>query len=200
MSSGAAAGVAAAFGAPIGGVLFSLEGGCSFWNQLLTWRTVCSMVVLPGILSAQFVTQSIFCTQLFCSFCATFSLNFFMSVSQGNRIGHIQLGSPGLVNFGTFGTVCMVLILQCILRAILCIDKCLQEEGTLWNAYHLFIFILMGVVGGLLGALFNSLNISLSRYRLKYLHRRRRIWQYVYNYPSDIIFNAYYGVYMLYLC
>ena len=109
VSSGAAAGVAAAFGAPIGGVLFSLEGGCSFWNQLLTWRTVCSMVVLPGILtmSAQSVTQSIFCTQLFCSFCATFSLNFFMSVSQGNRIGHIQLGSPGLVNFGTFGTVCI---------------------------------------------------------------------------------------------
>ena len=56
---------------------------------------------------------------------------------------------------------------------------CLQEEGTLWNAYHLFIFLLMGVVGGLLGALFNSLNITLSRYRMKYLHRRRRIWQYV---------------------
>ncbi|KFZ66528.1 H(+)/Cl(-) exchange transporter 7, partial [Podiceps cristatus] len=121
VSAGAAAGVSAAFGAPVGGVLFSLEEGASFWNQFLTWRI------------------------FFASMISTFTLNSVLSVYHGNAW---DLSSPGLINFGKF-----------------------DNEKMGYTIQEIPIFIFMGVVGGILGALFNALNYWLTMFRIRYIHQ-----------------------------
>ncbi|CAH1784480.1 unnamed protein product [Owenia fusiformis] len=78
VAAGAAAGVSAAFGAPIGGVLFSLEEGASFLYQTLTWRMVAASVT------------------------ATLTINIVVSLVHGHPE---NLSEPGLISFGQFSDI-----------------------------------------------------------------------------------------------
>eukprot|EP01128_Nolandella_sp_AFSM9_P007507 TRINITY_DN4131_c0_g1_i1.p1 TRINITY_DN4131_c0_g1~~TRINITY_DN4131_c0_g1_i1.p1 ORF type:complete len:888 (+),score=102.47 TRINITY_DN4131_c0_g1_i1:24-2666(+) len=125
VSGGAAAGVAAAFGAPVGGVLFALEEGASFWNQQLTWRT------------------------FFCAMVSTFTLNFWLSgASDHAHFG--DLSSPGLINFGSF------------------------ETRADYSILHIPFFLILGVLGGGLGAAFNGINAKITALRLRYVSSNLR--------------------------
>ncbi|XP_066140064.1 H(+)/Cl(-) exchange transporter 7 [Euwallacea fornicatus] len=120
VSGGAAAGVAAAFGAPVGGVLFSLEEGTSFWNQSLTWKT------------------------FFASIVSTFTLNLILSAYHGVPG---NLSYPGLFNLGEF-------------------------ESFTYRMFEIPFFIIMGSIGGLLGALWNHINYKITVFRMRYIRRR----------------------------
>eukprot|EP01018_Ginkgo_biloba_P005281 Gb_12444 [translate_table: standard] len=51
VSAGTAAGLAAAFGSPIGGVLYSLEEASSFWSRKVMWRSLVCTSVATMLLS-----------------------------------------------------------------------------------------------------------------------------------------------------
>lgn len=143
VSGGAAAGVAAAFGAPVGGVLFSLEEGASFWNQSLTWRI------------------------FFASIVSTFTLNVVLSTYHG-RPG--DLSYAGLLNFGKF-------------------------ENISYDLFELPTFVIMGVIGGLLGSLFNHINYKLTVFRMRNIHAR---WMRVMEAVIVAAFSATLGFMMMY--
>lgn len=112
ITSGAGAGVAAAFGAPLGGTLFSLEEVSSFWSTILTWRTffTCMIAVL---------VMKIF---------SDFQAGFFDS---------------GLMIF----------------------DVGADEQNAQYHLLEVIPFLVIGVLGGLLGAGFTAMNLWVGRIR-----------------------------------
>ena len=60
-------------------------------------------------------------SQLFCSFCSTFTLNLFLSRVVGNEFG--VLGAPSLVDFGVFQQVLYTCI-HVYISLYMCMCKC----------------------------------------------------------------------------
>ena len=80
ISAGAAAGIAAAFGAPIGGVLFSLEEASTFWRESTTRRALFSASIATFVLA---LARAVF-----------------LEGSAASE--HTQMKNPGLLRVGDF--------------------------------------------------------------------------------------------------
>ncbi|WCJ30624.1 chloride channel C [Euphorbia peplus] len=107
ITSGAAAGVAAAFRAPVGGVLFALEEVASWWRSALLWRTFFTTAVVAIVLRA------------FIEYCETGKCGLF--------------GEGGLIMYDV------------------------SSSTVSYSGPDLLAVILLGVIGGIFGSLYNYL-------------------------------------------
>ncbi|CAI8611538.1 unnamed protein product [Vicia faba] len=107
ITCGAAAGVAGAFRAPVGGVLFALEEAASWWRSALLWRTFFTTAVVAVVLKC------------FTEYC------------KGGNCG--LFGEGGLIMFEV------------------------NYAKPSYSIPDLLVVIFLGVVGGLLGSLYNYL-------------------------------------------
>ncbi|XP_039688781.1 chloride channel protein CLC-c isoform X2 [Medicago truncatula] len=107
ITCGAAAGVAGAFRAPVGGVLFALEEAASWWRSALMWRTFFTTAVVAVVLRG------------------------FMEYCKGGICG--LFGEGGLIMFDV------------------------NSVKPAYSIPDLLVVIFLGVIGGLLGSLYNYL-------------------------------------------
>ncbi|URE29191.1 chloride channel [Musa troglodytarum] len=122
VTCGCAAGVAAAFRAPVGGVLFALEEVTSWWRSQLMWRVFFTSAVVAVVVRSA------------------------MSWCKSGKCGHF--GSGGFIIWDIPNG---------------------QED---YSFQELLPMAIIGIISGILGALFNQLTLYVTSWRRKYLHKK----------------------------
>ncbi|CAI0429899.1 unnamed protein product [Linum tenue] len=122
VTCGCAAGVAAAFRAPVGGVLFALEEVTSWWRSQLMWRVFFTSAIVAVVVRTA------------------------MGWCKSGKCGHF--GSGGFIIWDVSDG---------------------QED---YSFEELLPMAFIGVIGGLLGALFNQLTLYITYWRRNHLHKK----------------------------
>ncbi|KAL8265041.1 hypothetical protein R6Q59_023171 [Mikania micrantha] len=122
VTCGCAAGVAAAFRAPVGGVLFALEEVTSWWRSQLMWRVFFTSAVVAVVVRTA------------------------MGWCKSGKCGHF--GSGGFIIWEV------------------------SDGQDDYSFMELLPMAIIGVIGGLLGALFNQLTLYITHWRRNYLHKK----------------------------
>lgn len=107
ITAGSAAGVCAAFRAPVGGVLFALEEVATWWRSALLWRTFFSTAVVVVVLRA------------------------FIEICNSGKCG--LFGKGGLIMFDV------------------------SQVTVRYHPMDVFSVVIIGIIGGVLGSLYNHL-------------------------------------------
>ncbi|XP_021717288.1 chloride channel protein CLC-d-like isoform X1 [Chenopodium quinoa] len=150
VTCGCAAGVAAAFRAPVGGVLFALEEVTSWWRSQLMWRVFFTSAVVAVVVR----TAMSWCKS---GKCGHFGAGGFIIWDISEL--ELQFLSAILLSIPTF--VCRFLTKPFFNSG--------QED---YSFAELLPMAVIGVIGGLLGALFNQLTRYITYWRRNYLHKK----------------------------
>jgi chloride channel 7 len=158
VACGAASGIAAAFRAPLGGVLFALEGVCAVWqrsNALLAMAfatTACASVALRALMGACTAAALLADDPA----AAAARCGFFGAASHHHQGQQQSQQTPGGATTDTTTATPV--------GGASFYDR---SEGA-QDAYvlsELLPVILLGVIGGLLGGLFNHVQLRLAKWR-----------------------------------
>jgi chloride channel 7 len=158
LSAGAAAGVASAFGAPVGGLLFVLEEISSFWSHRLAWET------------------------FFCCMLSTITTELITNSFQVKETVVVAVVVVVVVDNDMMMTMAMLMMMMAPVQAF-------QYSGNfgLFSNKGSYVFyvdvkmksqlymflptVVLGVVGGCLGAVFTWLNLKIAKFRNRWIAR-----------------------------
>jgi len=166
VSAGVAAGLAAAFGAPIGGVLYSLEEASTFWKESTTRRALLSASI------------------------ATFVLALFRAILRRSSVAeHTAMKSPGLISMGDFDSTYYLVelpffaalaaacgVVSGVVTKIIGFTSTLTPTTRLGRVTHIFWVTLACFAAFYVASLAGSCVKTTKSQEMKWVEARTRLW------------------------